>query len=75
MDPDRDVLRVKRIAVHDGDVVLLVAVVPERHDVEVAEARREVGDGRDLHAYAVGSDAGALVVTTRLEELVEAEMP
>ena len=63
MDAHRHVLGVGHIAVHDGDVFLAVLVVVEGDDVELAEARGQLGDGRDLDADLVRTDAFALVAS------------
>jgi hypothetical protein len=35
---------------HDGDMLFVIDVVVESDHMELAEARRQVGDGGDLHA-------------------------
>ena len=54
MDADRDGLAVDRlVAVHERGVLLAVDRVPEADGVEVAEAGRQLGGGRDPHAHVL----------------------
>ena len=50
MQAHRHVLGIEGLALDDGHVFFLIAGVVKGHDVELAEARRQLGDGRDLHA-------------------------
>ena len=68
MEARRHVLPVDHVAVHDGDVLLGVAVVPERDDAEIAEPRRQLGDADDLHADLAGPESLALVVPVPLDQ-------
>ncbi len=47
METDGHVLLPARIAFDEGGVLLIVTIVPERDDLEVPEARRELGDRGD----------------------------
>ena len=67
-----DVAGAENVAVHEGDVLFAVAVVPERDDAKAAEARREIGDGVDLDANAVRPVTLAVMAAVALDEVFEA---
>ena len=71
MEPRRHVLGAHHVAVHHGDVLLAVAVVPERDDPKPAEPGRQVGDRDHPHADLVDAEAVALVVLVALDQLFE----
>jgi len=62
MQPDGDALAVRHVPVHERRVLLPVPVVPERHHLEMAEAGRQLRDGRDPHADVVFPDSRAIVI-------------
>ncbi len=59
------------VPVHQRDVLLLVPVVPEGHDLEPAESRRQLGDRVDLHADPVRAEAAAVVVPVPLDQIFQ----
>ena len=72
VEAGHDVLGAQDVAVDEGDVILAIATVPEAHDLEAAEARRQVGHRFDLHAHAVRAEALAVVIFVALDEIPEA---
>jgi hypothetical protein len=69
MKAHRHVLLSAHVAVDERHVVLAVFVVVERYDMERAEARGQLGDGRDAHAHFTAPDAFALVGAALVEQL------
>src|SRR4051812_616638 len=59
------------IAVHERDVLLAVAVVPEGDHAKVTKAGREIGDRLDPHADMVNAEARAVVVLVPLDEIFQ----
>ena len=71
MEPGGHVVPVHDVAMDERDVILSVAVVPERHDPEMAETARQVRDRLDAHADAMRAEAFAVVVPVPLDQVVE----
>jgi hypothetical protein len=71
MNASQDTLFADNVAMHDRDVLLFVPIVPERHDLEPAEAARQLGDGDDLHAHVPVSDPGAIVIGLGFEDSID----
>ncbi len=71
MQARHDVLGAEHVAVDQSKVLLAVAIVPESDDLETAEARRQMSDGLDPDADAMGAEALAVVVFVALDEIRE----
>ena len=62
------------VAVHEGGVLLAVAVVPERDDLELAEARGQLGDGGDADADLVLAHTVAVMIAVLVQDILDLQM-
>ena len=62
------------VAVHERGVLLAVAVVPEGHDLELAESGRQLGDGGDADADLVLAHPAAVVEAVLVQELLDLQV-
>ena len=68
MQAREHVLFAHHLAVDERHVILVVAVVPERDDLEAAEAARQLGHGFHAHADVVRAEAFAIMVPVALDQ-------
>ncbi len=65
------ILGAEDLALDDGNVFLLVAVIPEGHDVEIAEARGQFGNGLDADADLILAHAFAFVTAVLVQQQLD----
>ena len=71
VDPEGDLALADHVPVDDRDVILSVAVVPERDDPELAELGGELGDRDDPDAHPRVSVAPTFMVSIPVDEVGE----
>jgi hypothetical protein len=71
MEPRRHVARAHDVAMDQRDVLLPIAIVPERDDPETAETGRQIGDRIHLDADVVRAETRAIVVLVPLDQIFQ----
>ena len=74
MQPGGHIAGTDHIAVDDGEVVLLVPVVPEGDHPEVAEPAGQLGHRDDAHAHPVRAETRALVLAIALHQCIQLDV-
>jgi hypothetical protein len=60
---------------NERDVLLAVAIVPERHDPKPARPRRQVSHRLDLHANVVFAETSAVMIPVTKDQILEVRDP